>query len=424
MSSAEADLRVADLTELKDVIDIVEIVNDHTVEDELIPAVLDKLLDYRMAATVVFRRLSPDGTALLPVSSIVGGSELDELLQTRSVPLASFEGHAMREDRVVSIDAMNFPWIELDPEYLELVNYCADNGTKGALFYPVRSTEAIGTLSFYSFEDLSLDERGLDMFQRGARLLAFGIEKCRRIATKTLGEVELLQANTQLESSNRDLQDFAHVASHDLQEPLRKIRTFSDRLESSASDRLSDQSSTDLEKIQAAAIRMQTLIDDLLVYSRVGNRIGEPVALGINLVVDEAMADLRSVLRRLEGDFNVEPLPVALIDRRQMVQLFSALIANSVKFASPDRPLNLRISGAIRDDWVTIEVEDNGIGFEEKFAEPIFEPFRRLHSRGQYAGTGMGLAVARRIALRHNGTIVGRSEVGVGSTFTLRFPAG
>ncbi len=423
MSTTESDLAANDLRELKDVTDIVEIVNSHTDEDALIHAVLDKLLDYQMAATVVFRRLSADGDSLVPVSSVVGGSKLDELLQTTAVPLDSFEGHAIREDHVVLIDIETFPHIKLDRTYRELVLHCAENGCRGALFYPVRSSEALGTLTFYALEDISLDERGLDMFHRAAKLMAFGIEKCRRIASKQHVEEDLRLANVRLESSNRDLQDFAHVASHDLQEPLRKIRTFSDRLNGSAADRLSDQSADDLDKIQAAAVRMQTLIDDLLVYSRVGNRIGDMVALGLNAVVEEAMVERRADLRRLNGTFEVEDLPAAMVDQRQMVQFFSALISNAVKFASPDRPLHVRISGKLEDGWVSIDVEDNGIGFEDKHAERIFEPFRRLHSRAEYEGTGMGLAVAKRIATRHHGAVRARSELGVGSTFTLLFPA-
>ena len=253
--------------------------------------------------------------------------------------------------------------------------------------------------------------------------MAFGIEKCRRLAEKQERERELENANGRLMSSNRDLQDFAHVASHDLQEPLRKIRTFSERLNRSAAGRLTEQSAGDLNQIEAAATRMQTLIDELLVYSRVGNRASEPVVVGLNAVLDEVLAGSKAKLQRLGATTDVGELPAASVDERQMVQLFSALLDNAVKFASPDRPLAVEVTGRLRDGQVTIVFSDNGIGFDSDDAEMIFEPFRRLHVRTDFGGAGMGLAVVRRIITRHNGIAVASGEPDKGATFTLHFPA-
>ncbi len=423
MGPSNSGVSSADIVNLQDVVEIVEIINAHTDEDQLIDAVLQKMLGYEMAAFVVMRRLSDDGTTLEPVYVKEGGSPLEELMQTQSIPLDSFEGHALAVDHVVELTDTIIPRVKLDPTYVEQVWECAAHGATGALFYPVRSTEAIGTLSFYSYENVTLDESGVAMFQRGAKLLAFGVEKCRRIAAKRGQEAELESANLRLESSNRDLQDFAHVASHDLQEPLRKIRTFGERLQGSAADRLTQQSVGDLEQIQDAAMRMQRLIDELLVYSRVGNRAATPAVVGLNAVLDEVLAANAGALRSAGAVVEVGPLPAALVDERQMVQLFSALIDNAMKFAASDRPLTVLVSGELADGTVTVEVEDNGIGFDPEHAERLFEPFRRLHPPEQHNGTGMGLAVVRRIITRHSGTVTAVGEPDRGATFRLRLPA-
>ncbi len=408
---------------LADVADIVKIVNSHTKEEDLIPAILSLLDGYQMAGTVIFRRLSPDGRALIPYTVNTHADPLTNYLQTRVIPaVGSYEGLALTEDRVVTVHENDFPMIDFDPDYLADVLYVQQHGAEAAFFHPVRSSTSIGVLTFYSYETFAVDERRLDVAQRAARLLAFGIEKCRRLEECERHERAHVTANARLESSNRDLQDFAHVASHDLQEPLRKIQTFSDRLSSSANSRLSVESAANLEKMQSAASRMQRLIDDLLTYSRVGARVEEPVIVGLNAIIDEAMVPLRSLIASSQTAIVVDDLPAALVDRKQLVQLIQVLIQNSIKYARTDVQPEVRVSGAVDSDWVVISMEDNGIGFEPKFAERIFEPFRRLHSRADYEGTGIGLAVCRRIATRHGGTITAVGRPGEGSTFVVKLP--
>lgn len=231
-----------------------------------------------------------------------------------------------------------------------------------------------------------------------------------------------------LVSSNRDLESFALVASHDLQEPLRKIEAFGDRLATRYADRLDEQGREYIERMRAAASRMRRLIDALLNYSRVTTRVRPLAPVDLAEVVREVTNVLEARIDETGGRIVLQNLPVIQADGDQMRQLFQNLIGNALKFGRPGMPPVVIVTaervtdGDGKSCW-RIAVSDNGIGFEPQYATRIFDVFERLHGREEYDGVGMGLAICRRIAERHGGTLEASSERGQGATFTLTLPA-
>jgi len=229
--------------------------------------------------------------------------------------------------------------------------------------------------------------------------------------------------------SNRELQDFASVAAHDLQEPLRKIQAFADRLRCISKGSLSSDILDYLERIQRAAHRMQVLINDLLSYSRLTSKVQPFTQVDLNEVLRQVISDLEVRVVQSTGKISFENLPVLDADPLQMHQLFSNLVNNALKFhrtgVSPVVHLTSCFKHGTIDhaDHFEIRVEDNGIGFEEKYLGRIFTIFQRLHGRHEFEGTGIGLAICRKIIERHNGTLTAISTPGVGSTFILTIPA-
>jgi light-regulated signal transduction histidine kinase (bacteriophytochrome) len=239
----------------------------------------------------------------------------------------------------------------------------------------------------------------------------------------------------ELARSNAELEQFASVTSHDLQEPLRKIRMFGQRLRSNLGDDLPEEAASDLERMQSAAQRMQRLIDDLLAFARVSSRVREFEPVDLGDVTAEVLADLEARVVELDAQVEVGDLPVIEADKTQMRQLIQNLMGNALKFHREGRPPVIRIDGdvipghesrfsgeAAAGDRCVIRVEDNGIGFDEKYAERVFGAFERLNSRTAYDGTGIGLSIARKIAWRHGGEIVATSVPEQGSTFTVTLP--
>ncbi len=240
----------------------------------------------------------------------------------------------------------------------------------------------------------------------------------------------------QLERSNRDLQDFAMVASHDLQEPLRKIRMFGDRLTEECGATLPAHGRDYLERMQNAAARGQALIEGLLAYSRVTTKAQPPVPTALDAVAREVVGDLEGRLTAVGGRVEIGRLPTIEADPLQMRQLLQNLIGNALKFHREGESALVRVEarravsgeapigeGGANDEMWTLSVADNGIGFDEKYLDRIFKLFQRLHERGVYDGAGMGLAICRKIVERHNGTITATSTPGRGATFLVTLPA-
>jgi PAS domain S-box-containing protein len=228
-----------------------------------------------------------------------------------------------------------------------------------------------------------------------------------------------------LERSNRDLQDFAFVASHDLQEPLRKIRAFGERLADKYAASIDEEAQDWLERMQSAAQRMQIMVNSLLDYSRVATR-GQPFQpVDLNDTFKEVLSDLELRIETSGGRVEVAQLPTIQADPAQMRQLLLNLIGNALKFSRPGVPPQVRVyarSGTAAQGRVEIVVEDNGIGFDMQFLERLFQPFQRLHGRSQYEGSGIGLAICRKIVERHGGSITAQSTPGQGSAFIVGLP--
>jgi signal transduction histidine kinase/ligand-binding sensor domain-containing protein len=235
---------------------------------------------------------------------------------------------------------------------------------------------------------------------------------------------------TQLERSNRELQDFAYVASHDLQEPLRKITVFGERLKERNNGNFDPESQDYVDRMQKATGRMQTLINDLLSFSRVTTKAQPFMPVNLAEIAAGVVEDLEGRIELVKGRVELGNLPVIDAESLQMRQLLQNLIGNALKFRRPEAPPVVKVEAQLVPDpeapdkpLCRLTVSDNCIGFEEKYVDRIFNVFQRLHTRNEYEGTGMGLAIVRKIALYHGGDITAKSKPGEGSTFIVTIPA-
>jgi PAS domain S-box-containing protein len=239
---------------------------------------------------------------------------------------------------------------------------------------------------------------------------------------------QLQTSNKNLERSNRELEDFAYVASHDLQEPLRKIQAFGNLLEAEYGKEIGEGQDY-LNRMRGAAGRMSILIEDLLSFSRVTTKARPFTPIDLQTIASEVVEDLEARIRETKGSVVIEQLPTLNADPLQMRQLFQNLIANALKFHRPDVPPLVEVSAEpVTGKNGTIKayrllISDNGIGFDEKYLDRIFAVFQRLHGHDAYEGTGIGLAVCRKIVERHGGSITAESREGQGATFIITLPA-
>lgn len=250
-----------------------------------------------------------------------------------------------------------------------------------------------------------------------------------KVAERT---AELVRSNEALEASNAELQQYAYLASHDLQEPLRKIMTFSNIV---ADRYLSDRPDAQpfVERIIASSVRMRNLINDLLEYSRISGT-AHFTHTNLSDLLAEAVADLELVIREKKAVLHLQSLPHADVVPGQITQLFQNLLGNALKFSRSSVPPEIRVEGhfvtgpaidappCATGNWIRIAIADNGIGFSEEYLNKIFVLFQRLHSRDEYAGTGLGLAIVKKIVDRHHGVIGARSKEGEGAEFLVVLP--
>lgn len=228
--------------------------------------------------------------------------------------------------------------------------------------------------------------------------------------------------SARLEENNRDLQEFAYVASHDLQEPLRKVMAFGNRLAERYGDQLGETGNDYVLRMQGASQRMQILLNDLLVYSRVSTRAQPFQELDLGETVADVVSDLSERIESTGGEVVINELPKIEADPTQMYQLMLNLISNALKFHKEGQAPIIEVSSSLNDGYCEVRVKDNGIGFDSQYLDRIFKPFQRLHDRQSYEGSGIGLAVCRRIVERHIGEITADSTPGEGSTFIVTLP--
>jgi signal transduction histidine kinase len=267
-------------------------------------------------------------------------------------------------------------------------------------------------------------------------LTLFFVLTQRELSKRTRVQAELEQKVESLNRSNAELEQFAYVASHDLQEPIRKIRSFSERLTMKYKNELSPEAGQILERINASAIRMHTLIDDLLQFSRLVNKEEPFSAVNLNDVFRGLREDMSEVIKNKKGEMFLKNLPIVVAYPTQMRQIFHNLLSNSLKYAKPDVPPQVFVQGnmvkgyqiqGVKDrdrerEFHRIALEDNGIGFDEKYLDKIFIIFQRLHNRAEYGGTGIGLAICKRVVANHGGYLEAKSRLGEGATFIVYLP--
>lgn len=257
------------------------------------------------------------------------------------------------------------------------------------------------------------------------------------ISEEKLNELWFKHQSEELRRSNDELEKFAYVASHDLQEPLRKIRAFANRLETKYKNQLEAEALEYIDRMHKAAERMQTLIQDIFAFSRV-SRVADPfLPADLNTVLANVLDDLEAYIEHKHAQITIGKLPVIIGDKVQLKRLFQNLLSNAIKFHQPGENPVITVSSSIIDteqaaaefgiplqelNYHRISIKDNGIGFDQQYADKIFNIFQRLHGRVQYEGSGIGLAICRRIVTNHSGYITARSQENQGAEFLIIFP--
>jgi PAS domain S-box-containing protein len=328
--------------------------------------------------------------------------------------------------RVLSTgDSVWVPDVTLKPDFMR-APIAAAAGLKGAFALPVTiGDRVLGAIEFFSRDARTPDKWLLDITVSVGRQI--GQLMARREAEATLRETnEVLEAQTrELTRSNEELQQFAYVASHDLQEPLRMISSYTQLLGRRYGERLDGDAKEFMEFIVDGAARMKQLIEDLLAYSRVGTRGREFQDVDSGAALSKALVNLRAAQEASGAKVTHDAMPKVIADPAQLTQMFQNLIGNAMKFRGAEPPA-VHVSAETRDQVWVFSVKDNGIGLDPQYADRIFMMFQRLHNKSEYPGTGIGLAICKKIVERHGGRIWVDSQPGQGSTFgfTLARPQG
>lgn len=245
---------------------------------------------------------------------------------------------------------------------------------------------------------------------------------------------QLLQNINTLELTNKELDRFAFMASHDLQEPIRKIRIFSNRIAEKYYDQIGDEGKVYIDKMQLACSRMQSLIGDILAFSKISVTKDSLELSDMNKLLDEVVSEMELPILEKKAKVIIDKLPSVYVNPVLIKSLFQNLISNSLKYSRDGVPPDIKISGGIDKSYklndrqtettkyCRIYVQDNGIGFDQQYAEQIFTMFTRLHVNTEYAGTGIGLAICKKIVEEHSGYISAKSEINKGTTFTISLP--
>ncbi len=243
------------------------------------------------------------------------------------------------------------------------------------------------------------------------------------VTDKRRAATELLRKTEALTRSNRDLEQFAMVASHDIKEPLRRIRGYGDLILDEYSATLPPDVLEHIESMRSGAAQLQALVDSLLTYSRVAMQPKQSVWVDLNEIMRIVLSDLEPAARERGAQVEVGPLPVVLGDAQQLRQLLQNLVANALKFVDNSRTPRVLVRGQVHGTVCELSVIDNGIGIAAEHIPKIFSMFQRLHGAQKFAGSGIGLAVCKKIAERHGGTLSVQSTVGLGSTFVVTLPS-
>ena len=405
---------------------------------ELVSEAVNGLMDYpKFMGVSIYRLNSADQTLHLMAHRGFGQDVVDT---GRSISVdGSINGYAVRQKEIV----ISYDFGNDERVVPALAQMLYEEGVRGIAVIPIMvQDEVFGTYSIVLPENVTLTRQEQEMLMAISSSLGLAMANAQyvrqieaEIKERQQVEEELKVYAAELEHSNRELQDFAYVASHDLQEPLRKIQAFGDRLQQTYSDRLDERGLDYLRRMESAATRMRTQIEDLLAFSRVTTAAQPFSWVDMSKIVAGVLSDLEIRIEEMAATVEVNPLPMIMADPAQMRHLMLNLMGNALKFHRSDTPPQVQIKSHYVQDYdelsdgrmvsrqmVQIVVQDNGIGFEEKYQERIFNLYERLHSRQEYEGTGMGLAICRKIVLRHNGRIQAKSQLGRGATFIVTLP--
>lgn len=356
--------------------------------------------------------LEPEGTGTQSIAILTGEPLLIADYQARIAGASTYH-HVAQNGSVSPRDAI--------PEDEDIV--------RSALIVPLKLKQQVtGVVQIFSYRLNAYTEDDLRMLQALAPQLAAVTNNALlfqqaqdEIERRIRAEQTLAQNARELERSNQELQQFAYVASHDLQEPLRMVSSYLQLLERRYKDRLDSDATEFIAYAVDGANRMKSLINDLLMYSRVGTR-GKPFEpVDCNKVVSQSLKNLKLAIDETEAHITHDPLPTVSADADQLIQLFQNLISNAIKFCDKPHP-EIHISAQEHESRWTISVQDNGIGIETNYFDRIFIIFQRLHGKLEYPGTGIGLAITKKIVERHSGQIWVTSEPGKGSTFHFTLP--
>jgi PAS domain S-box-containing protein len=335
----------------------------------------------------------------------LAGSLTEEVMHKRSVQLI----HIEERDEL----AVRFPGL------LPLF----DAGYRSFLAAPLISKDqVIGTLHIFSVKSKTYTEADKNLAESIGNQIAGAIANVRLFTERKHAEEALKEKTEELARSNRDLEQFAYVASHDLQEPLRMVTSYVQLLAKRYKGKLDSDADEFIGFAEDGAIRMCKLINDLLTYSLVGTRGKELEPTDCKTVLDQSLNNLKVAIEENGAVVTHDPLPTVMADRPQLGQLFQNLIGNAIKFRSNEPP-RVHVSASRNGNGWIFSVRDNGIGITAEYSKSIFIIFQRLHSRQEYAGTGIGLAICKKIVERHGGHIWVESEVGKGATFYFTLPA-
>jgi PAS domain S-box-containing protein len=341
------------------------------------------------------------------------------------------------QDGILILDAETGRITDVNPFLIQMLGYSHEELLGKRLWEIGLFKDLVSSRNAYSelqkkgyirYEDLPLetkDGHSIDVefvsnvyLVNGNRVIQCNI---RDITKRKQAEEQSKILMEELARSNADLQQFAYVASHDLQEPLRTIVSFVQLLEKRYKDKLDEKANKFIDYIVSGVKIMELLIKDLLAYSQVETKRQNFGPVNCSVVLEEAIYNLRAAIKESKLKLTYDLLPTVIADASQLSRLFQNLIGNAIKFRD-NKPLRIHISAEQKGDESVFSIKDNGIGIEPKFFERIFLVFQRLHTRNEYQGTGMGLAICKKIVERHGGRIWVESETGEGSTFYFTIP--
>ena len=353
--------------------------------------------------------------------AMVLGDDEDGLIQEDAVPLAGTHTEEVilrREPVLLQPDDPN-EIVSRFPGLAPLIQA----GIRSLISAPlVSNNEAVGVLHIRSFQPAAYEHRHLELAGRVADQIAGAMASAQLYAERAEAEDRLRGYADELARSNSELEQFAYVASHDLREPLRMVSSYTQLLGRRYRGRLDSDADEFIEFAVDGANRMQQLIEDLLAYSQVDANAGTLEPIDSNAAFQQAVANCAAVIDEADASVTRDELPTVEADPTQLRQVFQNLIANAIKFRREAQPTVHASARLERQEWV-FSVRDNGIGIEAEFAERIFTIFQRLHTREDYSGTGIGLAICKKIVEGHGGRIWVESEPGKGSTFRFTIQA-